>query len=126
MAICALASARAKDKALYCEHWNSTDVHISLEEWWCSAAEGVIDRDISKMTAPNEVLDWMRACALLVLYGIQVDHINMIQYYLRIYHALVSTHKLHDEKNWPKDIGLVEKEVRRRLVSPSLIFWTNR
>lgn len=59
----------------------------------------------------------MCTCALLALYGIQVGKIDIMHQYLGLYHSLVSMDSLHDEKNWPKDIGFVETELRRRLVS---------
>jgi len=62
-------------------------------------------------------LDWMRTCALLAVYGIQVGRIDVMHQYLGLYSSLVSMDSLHDEKNWPKNIGIVEIELRRRLVS---------
>jgi hypothetical protein len=61
-------------------------------------------------------LDWMRTCALLALVGIQVGKIEIMHQYLGLYHNLVAMDGLHDEKNWPKEIGIVEVEERRRLV----------
>ena len=61
----------------------------------------------------------MRTCALLALFGIQVGKIEIMHQYLGLYHSLVAMDGLHDEKNWPKEIGIVEIEERRRLVRPS-------
>ncbi len=36
--------------------------------------------------------------------------------YLGLYHSLVAIDGLHDERNWPKEIVIVEIEERRRLV----------
>jgi len=69
-------------------------------------------RDLSAMRG----LDWMRTCALLALVGIQVGKIEIMYQYLGLYHSLVVMDSLHDEKNWPKEIGIVEIEERRRLV----------
>jgi hypothetical protein len=61
-------------------------------------------------------LDWLRTCGLLALYGIQVGKINIMHQYLGIYHSIVAMDGLHDEKNWPKGEGIVDTEIRRRLV----------
>ena len=61
-------------------------------------------------------LDWLRTCGLLALYGIQAGKINIMHQYLGLYHSLVAMDGLHDEKNWPKGIGIVEIELRRRQV----------
>jgi hypothetical protein len=84
------------------------------------AAYGLI-RGVSKVMTPMEALDWMQACALLALYGIQIDKEGITQQCLGMYHNLVSKYRLHDEKNWPTDIGVVETELRRRLVSFTLM-----
>lgn len=36
--------------------------------------------------------------------------------YLALYRSLVDMDGLHDENNWPKGIGIVETELRRRQV----------
>lgn len=69
-------------------------------------------RDLSAMRG----LDWMRTCALLALVGIHVGKIEIMHQYLGLYHSLVAMDGLQDEKNWLKEIGIVEIEERRRLV----------
>ncbi len=69
-------------------------------------------RELSEMKG----LDWMRTCALLAVYGIQIGKLDIMHQYLGMYHTLVSMDSLHDEKNWPPGIGIVEIELRRRLV----------
>ncbi len=115
MAICALASARARDGALYPAKWNPDYLREPAAEVFSSAAIAVLPSDWSKM----KDLDWMRTCAVLALVGIQVGNIQMMHQYLGIYHTLVAMDGLHDEKNWPGDIDIVQVEERRRLVSPS-------
>ena len=115
MSICALASARARDGALYPAKWNPEYLREPAAEVFSSAATAVLPSDWSKMTG----LDWMRTCAVLSLVGIQVGNIKMMHQYLGTYHTLVAMDGLHDEKNWPKDIDMVEAEERRRLVGPS-------
>lgn len=114
MAICAIASARARDGALFPGRWDQERFKNPSSEAFFAAAKEVMQQDLSSMRG----LDWMRTCALLALYGIQVGNIDVMHQYLGVYHSLVSMDKLHDEKNWPKNIGIVETELRRRLVSP--------
>jgi hypothetical protein len=120
MAICALASARARDGALFPGRWDAKDFQTPSAESLFAAATEVMPQDLGKMKG----LDWMRTCTLLALYGIQVGKIDVMHQYLGIYHSLVSIDGLHDEKNWPKDIGIVEIELRRRLVSHSNVTGT--
>lgn len=76
------------------------------------AAKDTIPKDLSKARG----LDYMRACALLAIACIQNGEIRVMHHYLGLYHALVAMDGLHDEANWPKGIGIVETEERRRLV----------
>ncbi|KAH6716848.1 Zn(II)2Cys6 transcription factor [Leptodontidium sp. MPI-SDFR-AT-0119] len=114
MAICALASARVRDGALSPGRFNSELYHTPSSESFFAAATGVLPQELGATRG----LDWMCTCALLALYGIQVGKIDIMHQYLGLYHSLVSMDSLHDEKNWPKDIGFVETELRRRL------FWS--
>jgi hypothetical protein len=59
----------------------------------------------------------MRACAILAITNIQFGQMRLFHQNLARYHAIVAMDGLHDEANWPKDIGIVEIEERRRLVS---------
>ena len=113
MSICALASARARDGALFPGRWDINRFQEPSSEIFFIAAREALPPDLSAMRG----LDWMRTCVLLALYGIQVGKIDIMHQYLGVYHTLVSMDTLHDEKNWPKNIGIVETELRRRLVS---------
>ncbi|TVY23021.1 Xylanolytic transcriptional activator [Lachnellula hyalina] len=114
MSICALASSRARDGALFPGRWDTNRFHEPSSEVFFTAAREALPRDLSAMKG----LDWMRTCVVLALYGIQVSNIDIMHQYLGIYHTLVNIDSLHDEKNWPKNIGIVEIEMRRRL------FWS--
>jgi hypothetical protein len=118
MSMCALASARARDGALFPGRWIPSYFRQPSSESFYAAARDAIPRDLSAMRG----LDWMRTCALLALVGIQVGKVEIMHQYLGLYHSLVAMDGLHDEKNWPKKIGIVEAEERRRLVwSPTLL-----
>lgn len=112
MAICALSSTRARDGALFPGRWDAEHFKNPSSEAFFAAIRETIPQDLSAMRG----LDWMRTCALMALYGIQVGKIEIMHQYLGLYHSLVSMDNLHDEKNWPKS-GVVETELRRRLVS---------
>ncbi|KFY57810.1 hypothetical protein V496_06357 [Pseudogymnoascus sp. VKM F-4515 (FW-2607)] len=115
MAICALASARARDGALFPGQWDPSHFrHPSSESFYSAARDVTPHLNLSAM----EGINWMRMCALLSLLGIQNGNISVMHQYLGLYHTLAAIDGLHDEKNWPKDIGIVEIEERRRL------FWS--
>ena len=95
MAICALASARARDGALLSGSWDLEHFESLSPELFFAAAKNVIPTDLSDM----HQLDWLRTCALLALYGIQVGRIEIMHQYLGLYHSLVAMYGLHDEKN---------------------------
>ena len=67
--------------------------------------------------AAAQSLDLMRTYALLALTSIQYGNTRHLQAYLGKYHTLVEVDSLHDESKWPKNLGNVELEERRRLVS---------
>jgi hypothetical protein len=113
MSICALASARARDGALFPGRWDPDHFESPASESFFVAAKEAMPQELGAMKG----LDWMRTCAMLALYGIQVGRIEIMHQYLGMYHSIVAMDSLHDEKNWPKGIGIVEVELRRRLVS---------
>jgi hypothetical protein len=112
MALCALASARVRDGAMFSSHSGPKLSEDPSAEQFFGAAVECMPRNLSVMRGFN----WMRACALMALYGIQVGKIELMHQYLGMYHNLVSMDALHDEQNWPKNIGLIETQLRRRLV----------
>ena len=117
MAACALASARARDGATISSRWSPTTLQEVSSETFYAAANSSIPVDIYTVRD----FDAMRACALLAITSIQYGHIRMMHQHLGRYHALVAMDGLHDESNWPKDVGIVELEIRRRLVSTRTI-----
>jgi hypothetical protein len=112
MAVCAISSARARDGALFRGRWEPDYFQTPPPELFFTAAKESIPQDLGTMHG----LDWLRTCGLLALYGIQVGKINIMHQYLGIYHSIVAMDGLHDEKNWPKGEGIVDTEIRRRLV----------
>ncbi|CEL09280.1 hypothetical protein ASPCAL12418 [Aspergillus calidoustus] len=114
MAMCALASARARDGALYSNHWNLQQLANSPSEAFWSAAKESIPRDLS---AAKDT-EYMRTCAILSIASIQNGQIQDMHKYLGTYHTLAVMDGLHDEKLWPKDLDPIVVEIRRRL------FWS--
>lgn len=113
MAICALVSARVRDKAVFNPGWDTTSLQETEPE--------VFYREASRQTASDDIvadLNLMRAHAVLSITAIQHGKIRDMHQHLGRYHALVAMDGLHDEANWPKGIGIVETEERRRL------FWS--
>jgi hypothetical protein len=114
MAICALSSARARDGAIFSGRWDLPSLKDPPSESFFTAAESAIP----KGGAANTEFNYMRACALLSITAIQYGQPRIMHYYLGLYYTFVEIDGLHDETNWPKGIGIVETEERRRL------FWS--
>ncbi|KAJ5825565.1 hypothetical protein N7474_002703 [Penicillium riverlandense] len=114
MAVCSLVSARARDGALYSNQWHREELMDPPSEAFFAAARDSIPRDLVAAKGFN----YMRACAILAIASIQNGQIKSMQKYSGLYHTLVSMEGLHDEKLWPKDLGPIEIEERRRL------FWS--
>lgn len=115
MAVCSLASARARDGSLFSARWSLAELKDPPAETFYDAA-----RDAVYFTSTSALdYNYMRACALLAITNIQSGHIRLMHQNLARYHAVVAMDSLHDEANWPKGIGIVETEERRRLVSPT-------
>ncbi|KAL5334130.1 fungal-specific transcription factor domain-containing protein [Aspergillus crustosus] len=114
MSMCALASARARDGALYSSRWGSRLHAIPPSEIFWAAAKESIPRDLAQAKGT----EYLRTCAILSIASIQNGQIQGMQQYLGMYHTLAGMDGLHDEKMWPKDLDPITVEVRRRL------FWS--
>ncbi|KAJ5388923.1 hypothetical protein N7509_011464 [Penicillium cosmopolitanum] len=114
MAVCSLASGRARDGALYSNRWHREDLIDPPSEVFFAAARDSIPRDL--LAAKG--IHYMRACAILALASIQNGQIKNMQKYSGLYHTLTSMDGLYDEKLWPKVLSPIETEERRRL------FWS--
>lgn len=112
MAMCALASARARDGAIFTNQWDLSALSKVSSETFFAAAESVLPK------GPIKDFDVMRAFALLSITAIQYGQPRTMLYYLGLYHTCVEVDGLHDEANWSKDSGIVALEERRRL------FWS--
>jgi hypothetical protein len=112
MAMCALASARARDGAVFSNRFDPDLLNEVESETFFDVAKEQLPVDLVTARDHNS----MRACALLAIAAIQYGQIRIMHQHLGKYHALVAMDGLHDEVNWPKDIGHVEREERRRLV----------
>ncbi|OJI88352.1 hypothetical protein ASPTUDRAFT_50281 [Aspergillus tubingensis CBS 134.48] len=111
MAMCALASARARDGGLYSNQRSRSRLsHPPPEVFWAAAKES-IPRDL----AAARGTEYMKACAILSIAAIQNGQIRDMHQYLGMYHTLSIMEGLHDEKLWPRDLSVVDVEVRRRL-----------
>ncbi|CAK44910.1 transcriptional regulator family: Fungal Specific TF [Aspergillus niger] len=114
MAMCALASARARDGGLYSNQRSPSQLSHPPPEVFSAAAKESIPPNL----AAARGIDFMRACAILSVAAIQNGQIREMHQYLGMYHTLSIMEGLHDEKLWPRDLGVVNVEVRRRL------FWS--
>lgn len=110
--MCALASARARDGALYSNRWNLSQLANPPSEVFLAAAKESIPRDL----AAAKGTEYMRACAILSIASIQNGQIHSMQQYSGIYHTLSGMEGLYDERLWPRDLNHKIVEVRRRMV----------
>ncbi|KAI6794186.1 hypothetical protein KC361_g5737 [Hortaea werneckii] len=113
-AMCALASARARDGAVYTPTWDLASLSQPTSEALLAAAVEALPKD-----APlTQDFNYMRACVIISITYIQYGRMAESQYYLNTYHSFVAVGSLHDEHEWPPHEGRVEIEERRRL------FWS--
>ena len=119
-AACSLTSARVRDGAVFSPRWDNYNLQSPSSDVFFTAAEDAIPKDL--VTASNDH-NILRACALLAITSIQNDKLKYLHQYLGHFFTLVSMDGLHYEANWPKGIGFVELEERRRVVRiPSTSF----
>ncbi len=114
MAVCALVSARVRDEAVFNPSWDIQELSDTPSETFYDAAVQYWAKCEDFRLV--HTLNTLRSCALLALTAIQYGKIREMQLFLGKYHTFVAMDSLHDESNWPKDIGIVETEERRRLV----------
>lgn len=104
--------AGARDGAVFSNRFDPDILNEVESETFFNAAKEQVP--VNLVTARDH--NCMRACALLAITSIQYGQIRVMHQHLGRYYALVAMDGLHDEVNWPKDIGHVEREERRRLV----------
>ncbi|MCJ1246653.1 hypothetical protein MMC30_003862 [Trapelia coarctata] len=114
MATCALASARARDGALFSNRWRPAQYAEPPSEAFYAAARDAIPKDLGRA----KTFDYLRACALLAIIGIQYGQIDVMHQYLGFFHTMVTMRELYDENNWDRGLGIVGIEERRR------VFWS--
>ncbi|KKY20804.1 putative c6 transcription factor [Phaeomoniella chlamydospora] len=90
MAACALASARVRDGAVYSPRWDVAQLQQPPSEVFFAVAEQAIPPDYTSIYSNHNIL--------------------------RIFFTLCDIGGLHDESNWPKNVGFVELEERRRVI----------
>lgn len=113
MAVCALVSARVRDGAVFNPRWELSALRqIEPEVYYTEAS-----RQISGEGSRTD-LNTLRTHAVLALAAIQEGKVRDMHAHLGRYHTVVATDGLHDESNWPSNIGIVETQERRRL------FWS--
>ncbi|KAK5736218.1 hypothetical protein LTR17_007558 [Elasticomyces elasticus] len=110
MAACALSAARVRDGAIS-EKQRYVASPEKASEIFFAAAQDAIGKDFSTATG----LGSMRACGILAITAIQYGQIRTMHEYLGKYMTLRAMLQCHDERNWPSDCTLIEREERRRL-----------
>ncbi|KAF9773587.1 hypothetical protein IL306_008576 [Fusarium sp. DS 682] len=111
MALCALVSGRIRDGSVTNPKWDLKPLRkIQPEIFYDEAKKQLLD-----LTTESNI-DILRTHAILAIAAIQNGKTRDMHQHLGAYHTLVAMDGLHDEANWPRDIGIVEQEERRRLV----------
>lgn len=113
MAVCSLVSARVRDGAVFSPRWDVSSLREPPPDVYYK--EAILQ--LGSETAVGDV-NHLRTHAILALAAIQDGKVRDMHEHLGRYHTIVAAGGLHDEVNWPKNIGIVEKEERRRL------FWS--
>ena len=119
MALCALVSSRVRDGSVTNLRWELQPLHeLEPESFYAEAKKQLLD-----LTEQSDI-NVLRAHAILAIVAIQNGRIRNMHQHLGNYHTLVAMDGLHDESNWPRHIGVVEREERRRLVSHLSILYS--
>ncbi|KAM0722564.1 hypothetical protein Q7P37_002005 [Cladosporium fusiforme] len=111
MGACALASARARDGALFGDYNFAPNGPERQSEMFYMAASDAIFKDLNKAQG----LGYLRACGLLAMTAIQYGQIASMHQYLGVFCTLAAMQQFHDEAHWPRNLNLIEKEECRRL-----------
>lgn len=111
MGACALASARARDGALFGSYNFAQNGPERQSEMFYMAASDAIFKDLNKAQG----LGYLRACGLLAMTAIQYGQIASMHQYLGHFCTLSAMQQFHDEAHWPQNLTLIEKEECRRL-----------
>ena len=110
MALCALVSSRVRDGSVTNPRWDLCSLSsVNSDVYYNAASEQLIGQTACR-------LDILRAHAILSIAAIQNGRTRDMHQHLGSYHTLVAMDGLHDESNWPRNIGVIEREERRRLV----------
>lgn len=117
MAICALVTARVRDGAVSNTQWNLTAIRQFHSDTFTRQAKAQLNLQETKSD-----LNTLRAHAVLAIASIQNGKIRDMHFHLGMYHTLVAMDGLHDESNWPAELGTIEREERRRLVCSMVYF----
>ena len=113
MAVCALVSGRVCDGAVSNPRRNTLELSQTPPQVFYERAREELSRDPTRVD-----IHTLRAHAILAITAIQYGYTRDMHYHIGQYHTLVAMDAFHDEAEWPQDIGIIEREERRRL------FWS--
>lgn len=114
--ICSLVSSRVCDGAVCNPEWDLSPIRaISPHDFYMQAKA-----QLGRLEADTDI-DILRAHAMLAMASIQNGKIKDMHLHLGTYHNLIAMDTLHDESNWPKGIGNIEREERRRLMGVDIL-----
>lgn len=112
MAVCALASNCVCNGALVSPRWDRSLLKT-------------IDRVVFGNEAKKQLMalhpisgfEVLRGHAIMAVLALQTGSLDDFHKHLDFCYAIISRSTLHEESSWPSDIGIIEREERRRVVS---------
>ncbi|PWI64968.1 hypothetical protein PCL_08419 [Purpureocillium lilacinum] len=111
MAVCALAGNCVCDGALVSPRWDRPSLRT-------------IDRVVFGNEAKKQLMalhpisgfEVLRGHAIMAVLALQTGSLDDFHKHLDFCYAIVSRGTLHEESSWPLDIGVIEREERRRVL----------
>jgi hypothetical protein len=110
MCMCALSAQHVGNGALFTDEEPLSDTATFAQDYLREAT-----RLVSLDMESAHLVDLIRSCGFLALLGAQNGDAAKVHKYLAYYHGACAQSNFHDESKWPADVGVCEKEVRRRL-----------
>ncbi|KIV92350.1 hypothetical protein, variant 1 [Exophiala mesophila] len=108
MAVCALSATRITSGATF--QLRNIQEHFEPNFYLNEALQAV-----SGNVSESFNLESLQAVGVICLTALEAGNTFLLQRYMGMYHAALAEQGFHDERRWPDDISIIEKEERRRL-----------
>ncbi len=108
MAMCALSAYRITSGAVFSPSNVSTDLNPNV---YLDEAIATIPKDFGESLD----LEYLQAISIVCLTAREYGNASLLQQFLGLYHGALAEQGFYDERRWPSDITIIEREERRRL-----------